>query len=188
MKTARASRHAQKIWSSEASANQPHPCSSLAPGARAPRSRPSVLRSSSMSGQRMPKPPPLICQLALSSGRATRSRGVQASVTGPHAHVVGIAAYSTPTPSSEATAASRRSRVHMGTPASNAEASSCTSTQPMPRPTWEVRRHGRAGTATARGGAPFPALVKHGTSTTVVRRCPSYDPTIEPASRGGNGP
>jgi hypothetical protein len=46
-------------------------------GAGAPRSRPSVLRSSSTSGQWIPYPAPMICQFWRCSGVASRSLGYQ---------------------------------------------------------------------------------------------------------------
>src|SRR5439155_8626389 len=50
-------------------------------GAGAPRSRPSVLKSSSISGQWMPKPPPAIRQFERCAGLAERRRGYQTSGT-----------------------------------------------------------------------------------------------------------
>ncbi len=46
-------------------------------GAGAPRNRPSVLRSSSTSGQWIPYPAPMICQFSRCSGVASRSLGYQ---------------------------------------------------------------------------------------------------------------
>lgn len=50
-------------------------------GAGAPRSRPSVLKSSSISGQWMPYPAPHVCQFARCSGVAWNSRGYQSKGT-----------------------------------------------------------------------------------------------------------
>src|SRR5687768_9438897 len=57
------------------------PATRRAPGAGAPRSNPSVLRSSSRSGQWMPKPPPATRQFFRWAAVALNRRGYQASGT-----------------------------------------------------------------------------------------------------------